>query len=127
MSVVLCADSLPSSYEVMGVPIPKKPAKKVLVVLRGDPPARRAIVNHKEMLAVMDNYGIEYTCVPVRGWGWSGVSFSLSAAGAGGLSSSSGSAIDRRRVRRRGRGDFGGCGSSSPSAAPGSALADEDV
>ena len=53
--------SLCPSYGVMKVPIPKTPAKKVLVVLRGDPPARRAIVNAKEMLAVMDNYGIEYT------------------------------------------------------------------
>lgn len=50
-------------YGVMKVPIPKTPAKKVLVVLRGDPPARRAIVNAKEMLAVMDNYGIEYTVI----------------------------------------------------------------
>ncbi len=51
------------AYGWMRTPVPAQPPKRVLVLLRGDPPARRAIVNVQAMLAVMDFYKIQYTVV----------------------------------------------------------------
>ncbi len=50
-----------AAYGMMGATLPTRPVQRVLVLLRGDPPARRAIVNVKAMLAVMDHYKIPYT------------------------------------------------------------------
>lgn len=61
-----CFALLCCSYAMMGVPIPKLPGKRVLLMLRGDPPKRRSIVNLDAMLAVLNGYGMQYTYVAHR-------------------------------------------------------------